>query len=536
MCGSLARYSVEHVIAGDARQLGRDSAAAQIEAQAGKAIETQFLDKREAVEAFIALLEDPNAVISGANIAMFDLLVLAVAAQVLLGRDVMSLIFKALEEGRIYDIQIAEQLNAVADGTLGRDPRTGGMLVSPETGRRAGYSLSICVDLNTGRKDAKANDDWRQHYHLLDNVPPAEWPTRFPNGQAAIDYPQDDVFNNHDVTLRQIGYLPRVMARHDWGPAVGGVACVDCGERPSLEQKPCLARRAHRNLHDLANQVWTAFAMHLGGAWGFRVNQSRVDTIETEAMRGREDAELPFIQAGLLRRNPDGSVSQNQAAIKKRVVESYGGGGECPTCAGTGKVLSPSAKPVRCRECRGKDPNCFECLGVGKKAYGPMINCFGLDETGQKTKTCDGTGFLIGDEVPRTDGEGVGYGRDVLSESADEILINLAEHLEDAKTLSVYVPYLRRGRTCLECGQTGSDDSPHANVVENGVDRPCRQPGYRDIPLTLSPNVILETGRTSYRGPIQQFPRAPGYWVELDYFEVVEVPDDYELQPGETRV
>jgi hypothetical protein len=181
--------------------------------------------------------------------------------------------------------------------------------------------------------------------------------------------------------------------------------------------------------------------------------------------------------------------SQDLSTTKKRVAVAYGAKDPCPVCNGTGKVPSP------------KNPkNKINCCRMDMTESGPA-----------KVKTCDGTGLqLDGAEVPRTEKDGVGYGRDVLTESGDELLIGLAEHQEDAKVLGTYVPFLRRARQPI----AGHMEGCPLRTSDKGE---CSCPGpYRDIPLTLWPNVLVETGRTAYGGVIQQFPRAPGRWVEIE--------------------
>lgn len=499
-----------------------------------RAIAAELLDKPAARTVFADLL-DSDLVIAGANIA-YDLGVMAVdAARGAPGQrrgvDLMPAIFAALEQGRVYDLQIAEALDAVAEGCLGRDPRTGGPLINPETGRRGRYALATVVDLVLGRGDAKANDEFRQRYGELDGIPIDQWP------EIARVYPVDDARNSLEVVLAQTGHLPRASG-HKWG---SGDACLWC-EKTAKElyqggaaatAPPCRAVRRSRNLHDLANQVGTAWAMHLGAAWGFRVDQSAVDVIERDALEGREEAEEPFVEAGLLKRNRDGSTSKDTSAIARRVALAYGAdpAKPCAACRGTRKVLSPKAKSVRCPTCRGKAAappaaglapiTCIACRGEGKvpdpKA---LINCTECAATGLDLSAAT--------DIPLTPTGRVAAGRDPLNESGDELLIDLADHFEGAKTLDVYVPYLRRARTPI-AGH--SDGCPQ--IRDDKEDCTCPGP-YRDIPLTLWPNVLLETGRTSYSGVIQLYPRKTGHWKTR--YEIVEVPDDYVLQAGEELV
>ncbi len=459
VCGSAAWINRQvydsAMVLSDAEEDGRDDdeAISRLRewVQSQRLIDASILDKSDALALATEVLEDQTKVLVGANIA-YDLLILA-AEQAKRGIDAMPAIFRALAAGHVYDLQIAEALHAVAQGTLGRDPRTGGPLTNPETGKRGRYSLATCVDLVLGRTDAKANDEWRLRYAELDGVPMADWP------QPALDYPKDDVVNSLECALAQVGHLPSVSHVHHWpsgGPGSEPRPCLDCGE--TQLGTLCRAMRRHRNLHDLSNQVWTAFAMHAGAAWGFRVDQGSVDVIERHALRNRERGIVPFVAAGLVR--ADGS--ENRSELKRRVAVAYGAGEKCPTCDGTGKVPSP-ANPRS------------------------MIICHSVNEYGKKEKTCDGTGLVLPLEVPRSEKDGVSYGRDTLHESGDDTLMSYGDFQEDSKDLSVYVPYLRRAREQAANGR------------------------WRDIPLTLRPNVILETGRTSYDGVIQLFKRQPGH-------------------------
>jgi hypothetical protein len=114
---------------------------------------------------------------------------------------------------------------------------------------------------------------------------------------------------------------------------------------------------------------------------------------------------------------------------------------------------------------------------------GKAINC----------KECSGTG-LDPKLAPRTATGGVSSDRDAKLESGDEDLIAFGDN-EPEKVRSTYLPFL-----------------------EQGLDRP----------LTLRPNVLVASGRTSYDGPIQQMPREgavrstfrarPGYvFCSVDY-------------------
>lgn len=462
-----------------------------------------LLDREAATDAFNKIVADDTLTMVGANIA-YDIVV-QIVHQARLGIDIAPVVFQMLEEGRVYDLQIAEALDAIAGGHLGKDPRTGQDIINPETKRPGRYSLAACVSMVLGRDDAKINNEWKLRYGELDGVPHDQW------APAARDYPVDDARNTIECALAQAGHLPKVSTLHNWGRNERGqVVCTDCG--CGVYGKVCTPTRPHRNLHDLAFQQRGSVALAIAGAWGFRVDQSKVDIIERHALRDRVDGAGPFVEAGVIR--PDGS--ENQAELKRRVAVAYGATELCPVCGGTGKVLSAAAKPTRCRKCAGTCVNgdtgtrCDECDGVGKKVYGPFINCCVVDPENpkKKTKTCDGSGLLLGDDVPRTETGGISAGRGLLFDSGDDFLTAYGEYGEDDKVLDVYVDYLRRARACTKCGEPGNKKGPHL----------CAEPAaaeYRDIPLTLGYNALLATGRVSCSGATQLFPRWPGYIDEI---------------------
>lgn len=508
--------------------------------ESGPAIKGAIFDKHQALEIFAQILEDPDTILVGAYL-QYDLLVVAVAFASL-GIDVMPQIFALLEQGRGYCIQISEALNAVAEGTLGQDPRTGGVLKNPETGKKGSYSLSMCVDLVLGRQDAKANDEWRKRYKDLDGIPIEQWPP------AARDYPIDDAKNTHEVALAQTGHVPKVSPDHRWDNG----ACLDCGSTRLSAQ--CLVRRPHLNLHEVANQTYSAFCLHLGDSAGMRVDQRKVDVIEDYYRKKKADAIKPFVDASIIR--DDGS--ENQSVLKRMVALAYGCSEPCSVCNGTGEVPHPEQPTLRCPDCKGrcqpwkaggtiKAPTVAHCATCNNAARVPhhivkMTKCSGPEDE----KTCCGTGLVLIEGVPRTDGNDVGISGDALFESGDDFLMSYGELKEDQKVLNVYVPYLRKARLCVYCNRVGDDDSPHADecITRMGV-----TPKWRDIRLLLKSNTVLATGRVSYRGLIQTFPRWQGFVDKVTgqyipslrecfvagppTYEYVQVPADYVLKPGE---
>lgn len=509
----------------------------------------RLLTKLEICEEVIRVLRDDNEVLIGANLA-FDLPVIA-HEMLRRGVDIFPDIFRALEEGRVYDLQLAEALHAIAEGHLGDDPRTGRPLVNPETGRRGMYSLSMCVSLNLGRSDAKENDTYRERYGEFDDLPLDQLP------EEARQYPVDDVVNSEEVALAQCGHLPKTTPHHQWQE---DGTCADCGATSFGEQ--CLAKRMHRNLCNLKEQVYAAFCLQLGAIWGFRVDQKKVDDIERYAILKRERTIGPFIACGLIRE--DGS--ENRSKLKKDIAVAYGSSEPCPVCHGTGKVPAPNPRLLQCKECRGRcvpwkkggalaEPTvayCGACLNVGKvRDPKHLVNCIGpADEEGEQEKTCDGTGLLLVPTVPLSEKEGIAYGADSLHESGDEFLMSYGDFGEDGKWLKDYIPYLRTARVPV-AGH--AEECPTLHQVKGARRKHCNCQGpWKSIPLTLKPDVLKETGRVSYRGYIQLFPRWPGFVAKETgkyipsfrecivppgaYEELVDVSEDYVLQHGEEWV
>ncbi len=379
----------------------------------------QILDQAQALSVFQATIES-DRIIVGANIA-FDMLVCATELA-RRGVDVMPAIFAKYARGEVFDIQIAEPLHAIANGHLGRNPDGSAMLApDAETGvmkHNDRYSLWTVTRLVLGRSNAKANDRFRMSYALLEHLPMSEWPA------DATTYPVDDAVNTLEVALAQVGAVPRGDGR----------------TYPS------------DNLHDHTAQVFSAWCLHLGAAWGMRTDGAAVEVLAAAADRGRVAGMPKFVEAGFLRENG----TENQAVVKRAVALAYGCTGTCAACVGEGKAYKT-----------GKQ---------GQRLKSGATNC----------KACNGTGLdLSTAPVPMTlptekmtaagqDSGNVQIGRDQLFESGDELLIEYAAYMEDDKILDTYVPFLREGV---------------------------------DAPINLRPNPVLDTGRVSYSGVIQLLPR-----------------------------
>ena len=221
-----------------------------------------------AIDRLEQFLLDPRLIIAFAN-GSYDLAVAASQKPQLL-----SIIFRALRDGRVHDILIAQSLDQIFYGTLGVDPRTGGDLRSPTTGKvTKRYSLEIVHQFLTGKVDAKHNDTWRKSYALLANIDPSRWP------DEARQYPIDDACNTLEDAAVQI-YGQQMP--HAWvvQPAIPGIlaertVCKHCSGELTYSwpvgNDGCskVPRESHKNLDDLPAQVRAAFAAWLGACHSF---------------------------------------------------------------------------------------------------------------------------------------------------------------------------------------------------------------------------------------------------------------------------
>jgi DNA polymerase-1 len=416
---------------------------------------------------FDMILRDPRVTLIGAYIA-FDVLCMARRAE-LRGIDLMPAILAMYDpertaalgrvDGRVIDVQVWEQLHAVAKGLLGKDPWTRKEL----EGR---YSLQEVVRQVLGREDAKANDRFRLSYALLEKIPIDQWPVE------AKTYPIDDAVNTLEAALAQAGHLPS-CAPHVWPSGGPGseVRCARCGQSPGGDAY-CRARERRLNGHEIARQTYVSLCGALGGAWGFKIDQRAVDALQAKYDTEHVGQEQPFIDAGIIRSQGAKAGSVDEGKLKRLTAAAYGAKDPCVSCVGIGKVPSPATN------------------GRTK------INC----------GECDGTGLALPPQVPRTPSGEVGIGRDVLTESGDEFLRSFAEYDEGKKIPNTYIPFFRSARPPV-AGHTEGCPSQRTS----GRKGACTCPGpYYETPLNLRFNPVLETGRTSYDGVIQLMPREGG--------------------------
>jgi len=250
------------------------------------------------------ILTSENTIV-GANIA-YDFGVLYAEDP-----SLITLIFNKYDRDQVYDILLAQALDAIGQGFLGIDPRDGGPLRSPSGKITNRYSLEICVDLVLGRKDTKKNDFWRLRYALLQGIPLEDWP------EEGRQYPIDDAVNTLEVAKKQIQLAEK-------------------GE--------------FLNLHNAPHQARTAWALHLASSWGMRTDPESVEGLSARIEVKHSEQVKKFQEVGIIK--DDGK--ENGPYLKKLTARAYGASGTCQLCQGSGKVRSEVSKNfVVCKASQG---------------------------------------------------------------------------------------------------------------------------------------------------------------------------------------
>ena len=262
------------------------------------AIDSSLLDREQGLESIHAQLST-DVVYVGANVAYDFVCLLAARPQL------MPLVWKAYEEGRVFDVLIAGTLDAIYDGRLTDDGLFNSRGKKIQSGR---YSLESATEDYLGRVDAKKNDRFRTSYALLENLPIEQWPPE------ASQYPVDDAVNALELAEKQM--------------------------------------RVCKNLHNLSAQAHAAFCAHLGATWGMRTDQSRVAAlkmgVDANIERVQEFAkEHKLLQLGGTKKKP--KWTKDTKLIKELVFQAYEGlppkteGGDIATSR---EALTESGDPI----------------------------------------------------------------------------------------------------------------------------------------------------------------------------------------------
>lgn len=400
-----------------------------------------LLRREEALDAFQSALEDPEIVLVGANIS-YDLGVFATARP-----EALRLVFRALADGRVFDVQLGVALDAIARGRMGKDAH--GQPLRNEKGKPTDrYSLWLCVKEVLGREDAKANDEWKLRYAELEDIETDLWP------EPARQYPLDDARNTLEVAMRLLA----------------------CGPFSALEP--------YRNLEDLPDQVRAAFAEHLASMEGLWVDQAAVDEYLADAEEKRKKGLEIARKAGLIRSDaPRRRILEVERAGVRRfraalecghvaIVAARRADTECiecpPVISETDSKNTTAIKRRLLHISGAREPCSHRWIETAEDG---QVTAFEAKQ--EKCKLCDKTGLQIPATVQRTEAGAISIAREVLEDSGDDDLAALADAGKYEKALTTYGKYLRSA-----C--------------------PTIHP---------RPNPLLVTGRSSYDGVIQQFPR-----------------------------
>jgi DNA polymerase-1 len=245
------------------------------------------------VREIIRLLQDPNVILVGHNVA-FDLGVI-IAEAIDQGVDpdlILSLVFHAYADDRIADTMIRTMLVDIAEGKF-----------QEIDGQRRGkvYGLDRLGDRWLGLKILK-KDTWRLHYAALDGVPLAQWP------QDAKDYALTDA-----RTTWNVDNAITIWAVSEGLPSPG-------------------------NIPDEFRQHRAAWVLHLMAGWGVSIDSEMVKVIRSNLEAQRDASYQLMDQFDLFKKDKYGQYkltkkgqrSISQKKLKELIAEGYAAQGETP--------------------------------------------------------------------------------------------------------------------------------------------------------------------------------------------------------------
>lgn len=204
--------------------------------------------------------------VGGANFT-FDLGCLVAHEPALLPK-----VYKALDEGRLHDVQLLERLHDNARGCLEKDVLTGAPFH---------YSLADLEKRHFGRdRSAEKENGWRMRYAELDAVPLVAWPAE------ARNYPLDDAKGTLDLLKGQLA-------------------------------------EGRQNVQCEAQEMRAAWAMRLQSIRGIRTDAAAVkafvEEVEAEHVRSRRQfLEVGFIAKRKPRGGKDPEVPEGVDHVQKR--------------------------------------------------------------------------------------------------------------------------------------------------------------------------------------------------------------------------
>jgi hypothetical protein len=214
----------------------------------------EIFDSKDGLAKARALLESDEEIIG--HHVFFDLCVLAAEDP-----DLLPLIFRAIDEGRIHCTKIRQMIVDNAEGKLK-------FIFNEETNeyKKQSFALARLVQRHLGHdisKSKEGDDAWRLRYNELDGVPLKDWP------DEATAYAISDAMLTREVYLKQEEY------------------CEPKG-LPGGKQ----------------GEIWqtqAAWALYLMGAWGVRTDPEAVAKLRTEVQAEYEEVKAIAQKWGFVR-------------------------------------------------------------------------------------------------------------------------------------------------------------------------------------------------------------------------------------------
>ncbi len=250
---------------------------------AGDPPEAGLLHHPDLPEAFGAMLADRDLLLVGHQ-TDYDLGVLWQQTPDLIGP-----IFRALDEGRVSDTKVREQLLAIADGSFEFRFKT--------AEQHGGFKLKRLASDYLGVELDKSEDGWRLRYGELYDVPLDHWP------REAKDYATADAVSPLQIWHKQ--------NQRDYHPP------------------------------DETLQVRSQWCLKLMHAHGIVVDPAAVDVFEAAALERMIACQEQLVAEGIVRAK-DGS--RDLGALRSRIAAAYEQIGEAPPMSEGGDPDNPRSR------------------------------------------------------------------------------------------------------------------------------------------------------------------------------------------------
>lgn len=261
-------------------------------AHSGDTDHTNIWLREDALKVFRGWLEDPDILLVAHN-AAFDLGVMVEADS-----SLMPLVWEALDQGRVFDTQVYEQMKNIALGWYQIDPRTR---------RPPRYNLAALVKTYFKEKlEGKEDQDaWRFRYRELDGVSLDLWP------EGAKEYAEKDAYYTHKIYEAQL---------LDWADHVK-------------------SRGFPQALPNYTEQVKYSWSMHLMSAWGIRTDATAVVELESD-LKAKVSKAMELLKEGGIYRAVG---SKDMAVLREKIRLAYEKLGQTPPLTEKGAISTSAA-------------------------------------------------------------------------------------------------------------------------------------------------------------------------------------------------